>query len=97
MARSTGKAEALSDWLFTNQAGLTPASVKQGAREVGGITNFDDRYQSALQEVKMDASLGGLLQVGSTPTFFINGRRIVGVVPPQAIDYLIELELRRAK
>jgi len=97
MARPAGKEEALSDWIFTNQAGLTVSAVKQAARDVAGVTNFDERYAGALQEVKMDASLGGLLQVGSTPTYFINGRRVVGVYPPQAIEGIIELELKRAK
>jgi protein-disulfide isomerase len=35
--------------------------------------------------------------VSSTPTFYVNGRKIPQVVPPQYIDALIEMELKRAK
>ena len=97
MARSKGTADKLEEWLFTNQASLTRDVVRRAARDVGGITDFDARYDSAMQEVRMDAGLGGLLQIKSTPTFFINGRRIVGGVAPQAIEGIIELELKRAK
>lgn len=77
----------------------TPEVVKRAAREVGGIEDFDAQYQRALQEVKSDASLGGLLKITSTPTFFIGGRRLPGptLTPPQYFDSLIELALRDAK
>jgi uncharacterized membrane protein/protein-disulfide isomerase len=97
MARSNGQADRLKDWLFANQTTLTPASVKQAAKDVAGIPDFDAKYARALQEVKTDASLGTLLQVGSTPTFFVNGKKIVGGVPPQYFEGIIELELKKAK
>jgi protein-disulfide isomerase len=97
MAQSKGAADKMTDWLFANQTRLSPAVVKEGAKEVAGIDDFDARYAAALQEVRADASLGGLLEVKSTPTFFINGRRVVGGVAPPAIEALIELELKRAK
>jgi protein-disulfide isomerase/uncharacterized membrane protein len=97
MARGTGQADRMKDWLFANQEKLTPAIVKQAAKDVGGIPDFDARYARALGEVKTDASLGTMLQVGSTPTFFVNGIRIVGVPPPAYFEAIIELELKKAK
>ena len=47
--------------------------------------------------MKIDSSLGGLLGVTSTPTFFINGHKLPGGHPANYIDALIDLELRRAK
>lgn len=96
MARSKGTADKLEEWLYTNQATLTRDVVRKAARDVGGIADFDARYDTVMQEVKMDAGLGGLLKIKSTPTFFINGRRIVGGVAAQAIEGIIELELKRA-
>ena len=96
MARAGGKAEAMTDWLYDNQAALTPTLVRQGAKSAGGIDDFDAGYAHALQEVKTDASLGGLLGVTSTPTFFVNGHKL-GAIPANYLDALIELELRRAK
>lgn len=97
MARANGMDDEMTDWLFANQASLTPDVVKRGAKEVAGINDFDARYAAALQEVRADAVMGGTVQVKSTPTYFINGRRLVGGYTPQAVEALIELELQRAK
>ncbi len=99
MARSKGTAQKLEQWIFTNQLTLTPDVVKRAARDVGGIQDFDAQYQHALQEVKTDASLGAMLKIGHTPTFYINGRELVGntLTPPQYFDYLIELALKDSK
>jgi protein-disulfide isomerase len=97
MARSNNQADRMTDWLFANQETLTPATVKQAAKDVAGIADFDARYARALQEVKTDFSLGNLLKVGSTPTFFVNGKRIVGGVPAHYLEGIIEIELKKAK
>ncbi|MEO8522245.1 MAG: vitamin K epoxide reductase family protein [Acidobacteriota bacterium] len=98
MARQTGKAAAMEDWLYENQITLTPSSVREAAKSVGGIGDFNGGYAKALEEVKEDARMGGLLGVTSTPTFFLNGRKLpAGVVPPEYIDALITVELQRAK
>ena len=99
MARSKGTAQKLEQWIFTNQLTLTPDVVKRAAKDVGGIQDFDAEYQHALQEVKTDASLGAMLKIGHTPTFYINGRELVGntLTPPQYFDYLIELALKDSK
>jgi uncharacterized membrane protein/protein-disulfide isomerase len=94
------KSEALGDrmeeWLFTNQATLTPMGVKIAAREVAGVTDFDARYAAALDQVKADTALGNLLNVRATPTFFINGVKIDGGLQPQYLDAIIAHELRKA-
>ena len=99
MARSKGTAEKLEQWIFSNQLTLTPDIVKGAAKDIGGIQDFDAQYQQALQEVKADANLGATLKIGHTPTFYINGRELVGntLTPPQYFDYLIELALKDAK
>lgn len=106
MARGTGFQQKLDDWLFANQQTLTRDVVKQAAKDQAGISNFDERYAQALQEVKSDASMGGLLKVYSTPTVYLNGRLIAGRLPsgqgmnlPPApyLDALIDIELKRVK
>lgn len=96
MARPKGLDDEMTDWLFANQSSLTPDVVKKGAKEVAGIEDFDAQYAAALQEVKADAALGGKLAVRQTPTYFINGRKLEGGYPVEAIEALIELELKRA-
>jgi uncharacterized membrane protein/protein-disulfide isomerase len=99
MAKPKGTAEKLEEWIFSNQIGLTPDAVKEAAKNIGGIQDFDAQYQNTLQEVKADASLGAKLQVSQTPTFYINGRKLTGttITPPQYFDYLIELALKDNK
>jgi uncharacterized membrane protein/protein-disulfide isomerase len=97
MAQKKGTAEKLEAWLFANQGPphLTPNQVRHAAADVGGITDFDAQYPGVLNEVKADAALGSRLGVKSTPTFFINGRRIAGGIPPAGFEAAIELELKR--
>ena len=98
MARRKGTADTLVDWLFLHQAEMTPATIRTAAAEVGKVTDFDGQYARALQEVKTDGALGSSLGVTSTPSFFINGRRLPGGgVAPQYFDALIDLEIKRAK
>ncbi len=96
MAGNGSKAEALESWLFGNQATLTGLSVRNAARDIAGITDFDARYSRALEAVKADIALGQLLNVGATPTFFINGAQIRGGIPAPYFDALIALELKKA-
>ena len=97
MARAKGTVEQMEDWLFANLGPplLTPDKVKAAARDVAGITDFDAQYLTALKEIREDAQLGGQLKVTSTPTFFINGRRLPQTLEPQHLNVLLEIELKR--
>ena len=95
LAREKGKADVMENWLFANQPTLTPASVKEAVRTLGGVTDFDARYAGTLQLVKGDIEQGGQLQVQGTPTFFMNGIRLPGL-RAQFLDAAIALEMKRA-
>src|SRR3989442_7180444 len=95
MARLKGKAEALEDWLFDNQPAMTPELVRQGVRQVAGITDFDARYPSVLEQIRTDVKYAQSLGVGRTPTFFINGRKIEGGLEPEYFEAAIEYELAK--
>ena len=98
MAKGKGTSDLLKDWFFINQEKLSPATVRRAAADVGKITDFDTQFPKAIQQVRTDASLGTAIGVSSTPSFFINGRRIPGGgVAAQYFEALIELELKRAK
>jgi uncharacterized membrane protein/protein-disulfide isomerase len=97
MARQKGTFDKLSGWLFAHQEELSPATVRRAAAEIGGIADFDAQYAKAMEEVKADAAAGTALGVGRTPTFFVNGRRIEGGMPPQYFEVVLELELKRAR
>lgn len=99
MARTKGTADKLEAWIFSHQGPplLTPDQVKDAARTIGGITDFDAQYARAKEEIKTDAGLGQLLNVRSTPTFYINGRTPTQILPAQYFEVLIQLELQRTK
>jgi protein-disulfide isomerase len=96
LAREHNRGEAMEEWLYTHQSGMTPETVRQAAREIGQVTDFDAKYAATLELVKGDVALGNQLNVGSTPTFFINGVKVEGQWAPQYFDQAIAYELRNA-
>ena len=96
LAQAHNKTEAMEEWLYSHQPAMTPPSVRQAARDIGQITDFDAKYQSVLSLVKGDVALGRQLGIKSTPTFFINGVKVEGALPPQYFDQAIAFELQRA-
>ena len=97
LARAHNRDEALEDWLYTHQPEMTPATVRQAARDIGQVTDFDAKYASTLSLVKGDIALGQTLKVSQTPTFFINGVKVDGMWAPQFFDQAIAYELQRAQ
>jgi len=97
LARAHNRAEAMEEWLYTHQPEMTPASVRQAAREIGQVTDFDAKYAATIALVKGDIALGQSLKVAQTPTFFINGVKIDGAWAPQFFDQAIAYELQRTQ
>ncbi len=95
MAKATGRGEQMERWLFQNQPQMTPALAKDGAREIGGVTDFDAQYPKVLDQVRADAAMGRQLGVRATPTFFINGIKIEGGLRAAFFDAAIAYELKR--
>jgi uncharacterized membrane protein/protein-disulfide isomerase len=98
MAQAKGTSQKMEEWLFSHQGPppLTPRQVRDAARDVAGITDFDAQYPAALKEIRADAALGARLKVDSTPTIFINGRRLPSqAFAAQYVNILIEIELKR--
>jgi uncharacterized membrane protein/protein-disulfide isomerase len=94
LAREKGKAEALEDWLFANQATMTPEKVREGVSSVGGVTNFAERYATTLELVRGDIAQGVQLGVRGTPTFFMNGIRLPNL-RGEFFELAVEWELRQ--
>jgi uncharacterized membrane protein len=94
LAKAKGRGQAMEEWIFSNQPNLTPDLVKQGARSVGQVTDFDAQYAKVLELVKADIAMGHALKVTGTPTFFINGTR-VPIIKPEFFDAAIAYELKK--
>jgi uncharacterized membrane protein len=95
MAKANGKGPEMEEYFFSNQEKMTPTWVKDGARTVGKVTDFDAQYSKVLEQVKADAALGRQLDVQGTPTFFVNGIK-VNALRPVFFEALIEHELKKA-
>jgi uncharacterized membrane protein/protein-disulfide isomerase len=96
LAKQHNRGEAMEEWLYTHQTGMTSPLVRQAARDVGQVTDFEEKYASTLEAVKADVALGRQLRVQQTPTFFINGIKIEGAWAPQFFDQAIAYELQHA-
>jgi uncharacterized membrane protein/protein-disulfide isomerase len=95
-AQAKGRGDVMEDWLYTNYASLTPASVRKAAAEIGGVADFDAQYPALINTVKGDIALASILGIRQTPTFFINGVKLEGALPPQYLELALQLELKKA-
>jgi hypothetical protein len=105
LARLKGRGDAMEDWLYTRNQALTPAIVRQGARDIGGVTDFDEQYPTMLNQVKSDIALATILSITGTPTFFFGHRAPgsdtvmyvrPGILPPQIFELALQYELKKA-
>ncbi|HEU4410161.1 MAG TPA: thioredoxin domain-containing protein [Polyangiaceae bacterium] len=98
-ADEQGKFWAYHDALLANQRELERPALERLARELGlRLARFDAALDSDRAEARLQADIGEAdrLKVAGTPTFFINGRRLVGAQPVEAFRAVIDKELERA-
>jgi len=88
------------DFLFQNQQDLNADNLKQKAESVIAtaqlnVAAFDACFdnQTALPAVKADEEEANSIGVRSTPTFFINGRKLEGAVPYENFKTAIDQAL----
>jgi protein-disulfide isomerase len=86
--------------LFSKQGEITKENLKDKASEIARSGGIDVAKlteclegRKALDAVKADESEATVLGVNSTPTFFINGRRLSGAQTPESFKQMIDQEL----
>lgn len=97
-----GKFWEMHDYLFEHQYSWQKSDIKgiltNAATELGINTNsFSTYYDSdeTLEKVGTDFYTGKSLEVRGTPTFFINGKMVVGYKSFDEMSRLIEAELKQ--
>jgi protein-disulfide isomerase len=94
-----GKFWEYHDVLFERSPRLSRADLQQYAGDLkldaAAFAECLDSQRFA-EAVAADIAEGGELGVSGTPTFYVNGRPLVGAQPYQAFRNLIESELARA-
>jgi protein-disulfide isomerase len=88
----------MHDLIFRNQSRIRREDLLRYAGQLG----LDPRrFESALDNpvhqttIASDRSEGQRLGVDGTPTFFINGRRVVGALPYPEFQKILDEELKR--
>jgi protein-disulfide isomerase len=87
---------AMHDRLFEKQNELSPALYEQVAREIGlDVARWKAAVESRTGQatIQADMSAGNAVGANGTPTFFINGRKLVGAMPFQSFKAVIDAEL----
>ncbi len=88
----------MHDKLFADQQGLGPAKYEEYAKEIG--LDFG-KWKAALEAHKDKAQIDDDMKIGTsvgaqgTPTFFINGKKLVGAQPFEQFKALIDSELAK--
>jgi protein-disulfide isomerase len=92
------------DWIFEQQPQITLENVKAKILEFAGTKGLDTLQLTQCidgklteGEVMFSSEEAKALQVSSTPTLFINGRRFVGNTPWPQVKQVIEYELNYSK
>jgi protein-disulfide isomerase len=96
-ANEQGKFWQMHDKLFANQQALDRPSLEKYAQELGlDLAKFKAALDSGKFKDKVDADAKEGAGVGATgtPTFFINGNRLVGAQPFDAFKTAIDKELK---
>jgi protein-disulfide isomerase len=95
-AHDQGKFWPYHDRLFGDPTKLGEADLKQAAAEIGldtGRFNTCFDSHSYRSQIEADIQAGGAAGVTGTPSFFINGRPLVGAPPFEDFTRIIDEEL----
>lgn len=98
-AKEQGKFWQMHDKLFSNQQALARENLVSYAKEIGlDVGKFEKSLDAKKGDTQIDKDLadGQKAGVNGTPTFFINGRRLVGAVPAENFKSIIDDELKKA-
>jgi protein-disulfide isomerase len=87
---------AMHDKLFEKQNELSAGFYEQSAKEIGlDLGKWKKSVESHSQQsaIQSDMSAGSAVGAGGTPTFFINGKKLVGAMPFESFKQVIDAEL----
>ncbi len=99
-ARDQGRYWEMHDLLLRRSPKLDRSNLIKYAQELGlDIKKFTDSLDGSKHaaEIERDKKLAVDLDVYNTPTFFINGRRVIGERPFEYFKTIIDEELKNEK
>jgi protein-disulfide isomerase len=99
-ALAQGKFWEMHDKIFSNQNSLDRKTYIAYAKELGlDVARFEKDLDSGKYKavVAADTADGQKVGVRGTPTFFINGKRLVGALPLETFKQIMDQELKTVK
>lgn len=99
-ANDQGAFWKMHDKIFDNSSTIstaTDSTFKQWAVDLGlNASTFNSCYDAKTNQAKIDEDFaaGGAVGVSGTPTFYINGKQLVGAQPFAAFKAIIDEELK---
>jgi protein-disulfide isomerase len=99
-AAAQGKFWEMHDRLFADQAHLSRADFLRYAADLGlDVKAFSAAMdaEATRRAIRADAAAARKLGARGTPTFFINGKLLMGAQPIEAFRAVIDPELKRAR
>ena len=97
-AAAQGKFWEMHDLIFENQRAMKKEDLFGHARQLGlDIEQIENDLSSGKFKATINADMkeGKKLGIRGTPTFLINGRKVVGALPFQTFQGIIEQEINR--
>ena len=91
---------AVHDKLFEQAPALERADLERAAQETGlDVAKVRQALDQSrhLDRIRRDQALCNALGATGTPTLFVNGRKVVGALPTEALRPIVEEELRKAR
>ena len=93
------------DWIFAHQSEITPDNLKDKGLEYAKTDPDLDSAKLAAcaiapeprTQVDRSVAIGDALKITATPTFFINGRRMVGTIALDDLKMVVSHEIAWAK
>ena len=93
------------DWMFEHQAEITAENLKnkvlewaKGQKDIDALKLTECMDTKATEaEVEKTMAEGRALQVGGTPTLFINGRRIPNIIDWPSLRGIVDYEIEYQK
>ena len=98
-AGNQGKFWEMHDKLFENYRQMSTENYEKWAKEIGlDVEKFkkDMASEETEKKIQADMTLAQKVGVRGTPSFFINGKRVMNR-SPEAMKAMIEAELKHAK
>ena len=96
-----GKFWEMYDTLFNNQRSLSDSDLKAYGKSIGlNQSKYEEclnNPEKALAQVEENYRSGEKLGVTGTPSYFVNGRKIDGALPYEALKDIFEEELGKIK